>query len=62
MTSQILLDAQVFCPTNYAALPIFITLEREEILRSGKLQSSRYNMVFHVRQCFEASDLEISNM
>ena len=52
MTSQILLDAQVFCPTNYADLAIFkpLTLEREEILRSSKLYLSQYNMVFHVRQ------------
>ena len=43
-TSQILLDTQVVCPTNYADLAIFkpLTLEREEILKSDKLHSSRY--------------------
>ena len=42
-----------FCPTNYVDLAIFkpfVTLERQEILRSGKLHSSRYQIVFRVRQ------------
>ena len=46
MTSQVLLDAQILCLANYAHLAIFltfVTLEREEILRSAKLHSSVLN-------------------
>ena len=52
MMSQILLNAQVFLPQITLIWPTltFVTLERKEILRSGKLDSTRYQMIFHVRQ------------
>ena len=48
MTSQILLDAQVFCPANYAHLVIFINLYSSETRRDIE----RYCILLSIKWSF----------